>query len=199
MELLTGVMAAFGLSASAGLNAYIPLLVISLTARYTDLIQLNSPWDALTSWWIIGLLIVLSLIEFFADKVPAINHANDAIQTFVRPVAGAIVFAASANVITELHPLLALGAGVLVSGTVHAVKSAAVRPAVTVTTGGAGNVPVSVAEDIFATFLSIMAIIIPIVIAFVFISVTALVVWIFWRRNKRNEAKQAVERSLIKT
>jgi hypothetical protein len=192
MELLTGVMAAFGLSASAGLNAYIPLLVIALTARYTDLIQLNSPWDALTSWWIIGLLIVFSLIEFFADKVPAINHANDAIQTFVRPVAGAIVFAASANVLTELHPVLALGAGILVSGTVHAVKSVVVRPAVTVTTGGAGNVPVSVAEDMFATFLSIMAIIIPVVIAFVFISGTALVVWIFWRRNKRKELMQAV-------
>jgi hypothetical protein len=192
MELLTGVMAAFGLSASAGLNAYIPLLVIALTARYTDLIQLNSPWDALTSWWIIGLLIVFSLIEFFADKVPAINHANDAIQTFVRPVAGAIVFAASANVLTELHPVLALGAGILVSGTVHAVKSVVVRPAVTVTTGGAGNVPVSVAEDMFATFLSIMAIIIPVLIAFVFISGTALVVWIFWRRNKRKELMQAV-------
>ena len=192
MELLTGVMAAFGLSASAGLNAYIPLLVIALTARYTDLIQLNSPWDALTSWWIIGLLIVFSLIEFFADKVPAINHANDAIQTFVRPVAGAIVFAASANVLTELHPILALGAGILVSGTVHAVKSVVVRPAVTVTTGGAGNVPVSVAEDMFATFLSIMAIIIPVLIAFVFISGTALVVWIFWRRNKRKELMQAV-------
>jgi len=192
MELLTGVMAAFGLSASAGLNAYIPLLVIALTARYTDLIQLNSPWDALTSWWIIGFLIVFSLIEFFADKVPAINHANDAIQTFVRPVAGAIVFAASANVLTELHPVLALGAGILVSGTVHAVKSVVVRPAVTVTTGGAGNVPVSVAEDMFATFLSIMAIIIPVVIAFVFISGTALVVWIFWRRNKRKELLRAV-------
>jgi hypothetical protein len=192
MELLTGVMAAFGLSASAGLNAYIPLLVIALTARYTDLIQLSSPWDALTSWWIIGLLIVFSLIEFFADKVPAINHANDAIQTFVRPVAGAIVFAASANVLTELHPVLALGAGILVSGTVHAVKSVVVRPAVTVTTGGAGNVPVSVAEDMLATFLSIMAIIIPLVIAFVFISGTALAVWIFWRRNKRKELMQAV-------
>lgn len=192
MELLTGVMAAFGLSASAGLNAYIPLLVIALTARYTELIQLSSPWDALTSWWIIGLLIVFSLIEFFADKVPAINHANDAIQTFVRPVAGAIVFAASANVLTELHPVLALGAGILVSGTVHAVKSVVVRPAVTVTTGGAGNVPVSVAEDMFATFLSIMAIIIPLVIAFVFISGTALAVWIFWRRNKRKELMQAV-------
>ena len=192
MELLTGVMAAFGLSASAGLNAYIPLLVVALTARYTDLIRLSSPWDALTSGWIIGLLIVFSLIEFFADKVPAINHANDAIQTFVRPVAGAIVFAASANVFTELHPVLALGAGILVSGTVHAVKSVVVRPAVTVTTGGAGNVPVSVAEDMFATFLSIMAIIIPVVIAFVFISGTALVVWIFWRRNKRKESMQAV-------
>jgi len=192
MELLTGVMAAFGLSASAGLNAYIPLLVISLTARFTDLIQLSEPWDALTSWWIIGLLFVLSLIEFFADKFPAINHVNDAIQTFVRPVAGAIVFAASANVITEVHPVLALGAGVLVSGTVHAVKSAAIRPAVTATTGGAGNVPVSIAEDIFATGLSLLAIIIPILVAFIFILFTAVVVWLFWRRNKRKELRQAV-------
>ena len=192
MELLTGVMAAFFLAASAGLNAYIPLLVISLTARFTDLIQLSSPWDAITSWWIIGLLIVLSVIEFFADKVPAINHANDAIQTFVRPVAGAIVFAASANVITEMHPVLALAAGVLVSGTVHAVKSAAVRPAVNATTGGAGNVPVSVAEDMLATFLSIMAIIIPIFIAFVFILFTALIVWLFWRRNKQKQIEQTV-------
>lgn len=191
MELLTGVMAAFGLSASAGLNAYIPLLVISLTARFTDLIHLSQPWDALTSWWIIGLLIVLSLVEFFADKVPAINHANDAIQTFVRPVAGAIVFAASANVLTEVHPILALGAGVLVSGTVHAVKSVAVRPAVTASTGGVGNVPVSIAEDVFATGLSIIAIIIPILIAFVFILFTALVVWLFWRRSKRKELEQA--------
>ncbi len=191
MELLTGVMAAFGLSASAGLNAYIPLLVISLTARFTDLIHLSEPWDALTSWWVIGLLIVLSLVEFFADKFPAINHANDAIQTFVRPVAGAIVFAASANVITEIHPILALGAGVLVSGTVHVVKAAAVRPAVTASTGGVGNVPVSIAEDVFATGLSIVAIIIPILIAFVFILFTALVVWLFWRRSKRKELEQA--------
>ena len=191
MEMLTGVMAAFGLSASAGLNAYIPLLVISLTARFTDLIQLSEPWDALTSWWIIGLLIVLSLIEFFADKVPAVNHANDVIQTFVRPAAGAIVFAASANVITELHPVLAISAGVLVSGTVHAVKAAAVRPAITASTAGAGNVPVSMAEDVFATGLSILAILIPILIAFVFILFTALVVWLFWRREKRKELKQA--------
>lgn len=192
MEVISGVLAAFGLSASAGLNAYIPLLVIALLARFTDFIQLSSPWDVITSWWIIGLLLLLSLIEFFADKVPAINHANDAIQTFVRPIAGAIVFAAAANVITEVHPILALGAGVLVSGTVHTVKSAAVRPAVTATTGGAGNVPVSVAEDVFATFLSIIAIVVPILIAFLVIMVSALVVWLIYRRGKRKELKQAV-------
>ena len=192
MEMLTGVMAAFGLSASAGLNAYIPLLVISLTARFTDLIHLSEPWDALTSWWIIGLLLVLSLIEFFADKFPAVNHVNDVVQTFVRPVAGAIVFAASANVITELHPVMALGAGVLVSGTVHAVKSAAVRPAVTASTGGAGNVPVSMAEDIFATGISILAILIPILIAFLFILFAAFIVWLFWRRSKRKVMEQVI-------
>ncbi|MES0360000.1 MAG: DUF4126 domain-containing protein [Anaerolineales bacterium] len=192
MEVLSGVLAAFGLSASAGLNAYIPLLVIALLARFTDFIQLSSPWDVITSWWIIGLLLLLSLVEFFADKVPAVNHANDAIQTFVRPVAGAIVFAAAANVITEVHPILALGAGVLVSGTVHTVKSAAVRPAVTATTGGAGNVPVSIAEDVFATFLSIIAIVVPILITFLVIMGSALVVWLVYSRGKRKELKQAV-------
>lgn len=191
MELITGVLGAFGLSASAGLNAYIPLLVIALVARFTDLIKLSSPWDTLTSGWIIALLIFLSLIEFFADKVPAVNHINDLLQTIIRPVAGAIVFAASADVITEVHPVLAMAAGVLVSGTVHAVKSVAVRPAVTATTGGAGNVPISIAEDVTATFLSLLAIVLPILIAFFFIIFTSLVVWIIWRRSNRRQVKQA--------
>jgi hypothetical protein len=191
MELLTGVLAAFGLSASAGLNAYIPLLVIGLVARYTDLIKLGKPWDALTSWWVLGLLIVLSLVEFFADKFPAVNHVNDLIQTIIRPVAGAIVFAASAKVITDIHPVLALAAGVLVAGGVHAVKAAAIRPAVTATTGGAGNVPVSMAEDLLATILSIISVVIPIVLTFIFILITGWVVYFLWRRANRDRLRQA--------
>ena len=187
MELLTGLLAAFGLSASAGLNAYIPLLVIGLVARYTDLIQLGSPWDAITSWWILGLLILLSVVEFFADKIPAVNHANDAVQTLIRPVAGAIVFAASANVISDIHPVLALAAGLLVAGTVHAVKSVAVRPAVTATTGGVGNVPVSVAEDVLATFLSVLAVVLPILLAFIFLVILSIIIWYFWRQSNRKQ------------
>jgi hypothetical protein len=190
MELISGLLAAFVLSASAGLNAYIPLLVIGLVARYTDLIQLNSPWDTLTSWWILGLLILLSIVEFFADKIPAVNHANDAVQTLIRPVAGAMVFAASANVIGDIHPVLALAAGLLVAGSVHVVKSAAVRPAITATTGGAANVPVSVAEDALATFISILAVVVPLVLAFIFILIFSLIFWYFWRRYNTNSVKQ---------
>jgi hypothetical protein len=183
------IFTAFGLSIGAGLNAYIPLLIVSLVAKFTDIIQLNSPWDALTSWWVIGLLILLSLVEFFADKIPAVNHVNDAIQTFVRPAAGAIVFAASASV-AEVHPILAMAAGLLVAGGVHAVKSAAIRPAVTATTGGAGNVPVSILEDIVSTVLSILAIVIPVLIAAIIILITTFIAWWLWRRANREELVQ---------
>lgn len=183
MEVL-GILSAFGLSASAGLNAYIPLLVVALLAKFTSLIKLSQPWDALTSWWIIGLLVVLSLIEFFADKVPAVNHVNDIIQTFIRPTAGAILFAASASVVTELSPVLSIAAGILVAGGVHAAKSLAVRPLVTATTGGAGNVPVSIAEDIVSTILSILSVIVPVLIACVLVLVTAWIVWRWYRRGR---------------
>lgn len=185
MELLTGIFSAFGLSASAGLNAYIPLLIVALLARFTNLMQLSQPWDTLTNGWIIALLVILSVIEFFADKIPAVNHINDAIQTVIRPVAGAVAFASSAEVITDINPVLSLAAGLIVAGAVHAVKAAAVRPAVTATTGGAGNIPVSIAEDLISTLLSILAIVVPVVISALIIMFTAWIVWLLWRRANR--------------
>ena len=186
MEAIGGVLSAFGLAASAGLNAYVPLLIVALVARFTDWIELGATWEPLTSWWVIGVLLVLGLVEFFADKIPAVNHANDVIQTFVRPAAGAVLFAASTNVVTDIHPVVAIIAGLLVAGGVHLVKSAAVRPAVSVTTAGAGNVPVSIAEDILATILSILAIVVPVVVAVVLILLTATVIWLLWRRANRS-------------
>jgi hypothetical protein len=182
-----GIFSAFGLSASAGLNAYIPLLVVALLARFTSLIKLNSPWDALSSWWIIGLLLVLSLIEFFADKIPAVNHLNDVIQTLIRPAAGAIVFAASAHVITDIHPVLSLAAGLLVAGGVHVVKALAVRPAVTATTAGAGNVPVSIAEDVLATILSIVSVVVPVLIIAIIVLICA---WILMKMLRKTSGER---------
>ncbi len=184
METALGIFSAFGLSASAGLNAYIPLLVIALMARFTDFIKLSEPWDALTSWWIIGLLVVLTAVEFLVDKFPAVNHVNDfVVQTFVRPAAGAIAFAASANVITEVHPILALVLGILVAGGVNAVKTVAVRPAVTATTAGAGNVPVSMAEDATSTTLSVMSVVAPVVVAIVLVAGASYALYYFFLRS----------------
>lgn len=180
------ILAAFGLSASAGLNAYIPMLVVSLLARFTNLINLSEPWSALESWWIIGILAVLSLVEFFADKVPAVNHINDIIQTFIRPTAGAILFAASANVVTDIHPILSIAAGLLIAGTVHVVKSVAVRPAVTATTGGLGDVPVSIMEDVISTVLSVLSVVLPIVVGIVLL---ILAIWIIWWLTSRSMRK----------
>jgi len=190
MELLLGVFTAFGLSASAGLNAYIPLLVIGVIAHYTDWLTLSNPWDLLANPWVLIVLGFLVIVEMLADKIPAVNHINDAIQTFVRPVAGAIAFAASAKVITDVNPVLALICGLLVAGSVHAVKAGAVRPVVTATTGGAGNVPVSIAEDIFSTIMSILAIVVPILVAVLLVLMIVLFIW--WRQRRREKALRNV-------
>lgn len=182
---LFGIFSAFGLSASAGLNAYFPLLTVALLARFTNLLKLQPPWDALTSWWAIGLLVVLSIVEFFADKFPAVNHVNDIVQSIVRPAAGAVAFAASANMITDVHPVFSLALGVLMAGGVHAVKSLAVRPAVTATTGGVGNVPVSMAEDLVSTIVSILSVVVPVLIASLLVLFTAWIIWLLYRRAKR--------------
>lgn len=185
MDLLTGIFTAFGLSASAGLNAYIPLLLVGLIGRYTDLMKLNAPWDTLSHPGIILMLSVLVIIEMLADKVPAVNHINDLIQTLIRPTAGAIAFAASANVVTDVSPVLALAAGLLVAGTVHVAKAGALRPMVTATTGGVGNVPVSIAEDIVSTVLSILAIVLPILIGTLMVVLAAFIIWWLYRRANR--------------
>ena len=184
MELL-GILTAFGLSTSAGLNAYIPLLVVALLARFTGLLKLQPPWDALSSWWIIGMLVVLSIVEFFADKIPAVNHANDIIQTFVRPTAGAILFAASAHVITDIHPVLSLAIGLFVAGGIHAAKSTLLRPAVTAATAGAGNVPVSILEDLVSSFVSILSTVLPVVFGALLVLAAVWIILRVWRRARR--------------
>ena len=181
MELLT----ALGLSIPAGLNAYIPLLAVSLAQQFGWL-ELKEPFNVMGEWWMIAIIAVLLVIEIVADKVPAVDHINDVIQTFIRPTAGAVAFAASTSVVSEMSPVFALAMGLLVAGGIHTVKSVAVRPVLTATTGGAANVPVSMAEDAISTILSILSIVVPVVIACVLILVTTWLVtrWIFRGRSK---------------
>ena len=190
MEVINGIFSAFGLSASAGLNAYIPLLVVSLLGRFTDLLSLQEPWDTLTNGWIIALLVLLSVIEFFADKIPAVNHVNDAVQTVIRPAAGAVAFASTTQVVTNIHPVLAMALGLLIAGSVHAAKAGALRPAVTTTTAGVANPVVSVLEDLVAATISILSILIPVIIGTLLVVFASWVIWLMWRRANRIQRQQ---------
>jgi hypothetical protein len=185
VEAFSNIATAFGLSASAGLNAYLPLLVVALAAKYTTLIKLNEPWDVMTSWWVIGVLIVLLLIEMTVDKIPAVDTINDTLQTVGRPVAGAILFASSSGVIGDMNPIFAFIAGLILAGSVHTIKSVA-RPAVTATTAGTGNWMVSIIEDILALITAILAILLPILIALIVAFVLLAFVW--WRTRRRQKA-----------
>ena len=189
IEAIAGIGTAFGLSGSAGLNAYIPLLVVALAARFPmqdPLLKLSAPYDLLANWWVIGLLVILLVIEMLVDKIPAVDTLNDGIQTFVRPVAGAILFAGSTSVINDMNPILAILAGVLVAGGVHATK-AIVRPAVTATTAGTGNWAVSIVEDISAFSISLMAILIPVLAGIIVLVFAIFIIWFIIRRRRRKK------------
>ncbi len=165
LAILSQILTAFGLSSASGLNAYIPLLIVALAARFTSLVHLNPPFDILANEWVIGTLVVLLAIEIVVDKIPAADSINDAIQTFVRPAAGAILFAASTNAI-NLNPVIAVILGLVLAFGVHAAKATA-RPVVTATTGGLGNAFVSVGEDIVSTGITLATILVPALIGIV--------------------------------
>jgi len=178
---------AFGLSTSAGLNAYIPLLVVALLARLTPLITLNEPYEALSSWWVIGTLAALLIVEILVDKVPAADTVNDIVQTFIRPAAGAVLFAATTNVI-GLHPVAAAICGVVLAGGVHVVKAGG-RPVLTATTGGTANPIVSTIEDVVSLVTSVLAIVAPYVVLALIVVSLSLFAWWFVRRRRRRAAR----------
>ena len=189
IQAIAGISAAFGLASSAGLNAYIPLLMVALAARFplnAPLLNLAEPYDMIGSWWGIGLLTILLLIEMTVDKIPAVDTLNDGIQTFIRPAAGAILFAANANVITDIHPVLALAAGLILAGGVHATKVAA-RPVVTAVTVGTGNWLVSIVEDVVSFFVSLLSILLPLLAGLVALVLIVFAVRRYRQRKKRRD------------
>ena len=166
------------------MNAYLPLLVVAVTARYTDWIELNEPWGVMTNGWVIAALAVLLLVEMTVDKIPAVDSLNDILQTVGRPLAGAILFAASSGVLGEVQPVLAFIAGLILAGGVHAAKSVT-RPAVTAVTGGMGNWFVSLMEDILALITALLSILLPVIMAAL---IVMAIILFAWRRSGRRSS-----------
>jgi hypothetical protein len=191
MDALLNICGAFGLSGAAGLNAYIPLLTISIMQR-TGVVALAKPYDIMGQWWVIILLAVLLAVELVADKIPGVDHVNDIIHSAIRPTAGALIFAAQMGHVTSVHPGVWLTVGLLLSGGVHVGKTLA-RPIVNVSTAGIGAPVVSAIENFVSITLSILSILAPVVAAVLLVVFAWLLIALFrrffggWRRKNQRQ------------
>ena len=192
LEAMLASLTGLGLSAAAGLNAYIPLLLVGVLARFTDVITLPEPYRWIQSGWALAVFSVLLLAEVVLDKVAVVDHVNDAVQTLVRPTVGGVIFAAStaasqadSSTWMREHPWVGVLLGVAVAGVVHATKATA-RPLVNATTVGTGTPVVSAAEDVAALGMSLVAIFLPVLVVVVLV----LVGWAAWGLVRRARARR---------
>ncbi|MCZ7427609.1 MULTISPECIES: DUF4126 domain-containing protein [Micromonospora] len=196
LEVLTGS----GLAASAGLNAYIPLLLMGLLSRYTDLVELPSGWQWLGNGWVVLILAVLLAVEVVADKVPVVDHVNDVVQTVVRPTAGGLAFGAGAGSETvtvsdpdtffSTHQWVPVVVGVLIALGVHLLKAVA-RPVINATTAGVGAPVASTAEDATSVVMSVVALLLPVLVLVFLVALVFFVPWLFRRRRERRRERAA--------
>lgn len=176
--LLASLLTGTGLSASCGLNAYLPLLILALADRFSSLIDLDGRWTALSSPWMILALLVILPVELIGDKIPKFDHINDILHTVIRPIAGGTLMAAIASRDDAVNGVVAFALGVAIAGLVHAFKFRT-RIAVTAATAGIGNPIVSIVEDVAAALASIVAVVLPYGIVLV-LPLAGLLVWKTW-------------------
>jgi EAL domain-containing protein (putative c-di-GMP-specific phosphodiesterase class I) len=192
LEGMLASLTGLGLSAAAGLNAYIPLLLVGVLARFTDVITLPEPYRWIQSGWALAVVSVLLVAELILDKVAVVDHVNDVIQTLVRPTVGGVIFAATtaasqadSSAWMRDHPWVGVLLGVAVAGVVHATKATA-RPLVNATTVGTGTPVVSAAEDAASLGMSLIAVFLPVLVVVVLL----LLAWAAYSLVRRSRARR---------
>jgi hypothetical protein len=184
---LTGL----GLAAAAGLNAYIPLLVVGVLARLTDAVRLPPELAWTSSGWTLTILGLLLAVEVVLDKVPIVDHVNDVIPTAGRPAAGGASFAlseaatrADESTWMQANPWASWLLGIVVALVVHTAKAAA-RPAVNASTAGLGAPVASTVEDAGSLGLSLLAVLAPAVAVVALLVVAFAAVRVVVRLRRR--------------
>lgn len=171
-----------GLASATGLRTFLPLLMLAVAARFELFgIRLNEQMDWLGSWPAISALAIAAVAEFAGDKVPAVDHALNAIGYVTRPIAGAV---AAGSVFWAVDPTMAAVAGVIVGAPAALAFNAAqtgVRVGSTATTGGLANPVVSLVEDVMSFLTVLVAMLAPVIIPLVLV-ILAIVVFRLARR-----------------
>jgi Domain of unknown function (DUF4126) len=140
------------ISFAAGLNIYATVATLGLLAR-AGLVVLPGELGLLADWWVIGLSSALFAVEFVADKIPAFDLLWNAIHTFVRVPAGALLSYGATSALGPPWQLAAATIGGLIALAAHGGKTAA-RAAVTPSPEPLSNFALSTAEDAFTIFVT---------------------------------------------
>ena len=183
METVLAVGTGVGLSSIAGIRAYLPLLLVGLFARL-GFFTLSAPFNLLDDWLVIGVLLVLALLESGLDKIPALDPVLDFVQTPVRIIAGAILFAAvlQEGIDVGAIPELVLGGGI--AGVVGVLK-AVLRPPADVESVGVSTSFLSFLEDVVALLGGVIAVFVP----FLSLALVAFLLFFFFRVRRRRGRK----------
>jgi Domain of unknown function (DUF4126) len=184
---LLALPAAFGLAGASGLNASLPLLIVSMLAR-AGLIQLAPPFDALQSDVAFYGILCVAILEFATDKVPALDSAGHFVMAPLAAASGAIVFASQAGTIRQVDPGLTVVASLLIGGgtatAVHVTRATA-RPFANVVLLG----PVlSVLEDAGAAILSFGMLLAPLLVPVGLVGLGVAVAAVWRHRSRRRAA-----------
>ena len=174
MELLSGLGRTLGFSFAAGVNLYATVAILGFASRYRW-VDLPPQYRVFDNNWIIGAAVVLYIVEFFADKIPWVDSAWDAIHTVIRPVGGALIAVASiGHAPPETQALVAL-AGAALAASTHLTK-AGTRAVANTSPEPFSNWILSLSEDGFAIGLGLLALKYPLAAAVVVLVCLALIV-----------------------
>lgn len=169
VDLLQSMALGISLAACAGLRAWLPLFAVGLSVRF-GVLPLGDSFRFLGSNTALAVFAIATVIELVADKIPVVDHALDALSTFLKPVAGVLL--AASVMWTVDDPIVALALGVMVGAPAslapHAAK-ATLRGVLSPLTAGLAAPVLSILEDVIAFGLVALAILAPFVVAAGFI------------------------------
>ncbi len=155
MNIFSALGAILGTGFSSGLNLYATIVTLGLLQRF-HIIHLPPSLEVVAHPWVLGIAAILYVVEFFADKIPYLDTIWDAVHTFIRPPAAALLaYASTATVAPEWRWGAALLAG-SVALTSHSAK-ASTRAAINTSPEPFSNWILSFGEDLLAVWLTWMA------------------------------------------
>lgn len=195
MNLIQILGLALGSAWTSGINLYATVAVLGLLQHY-KFARLPGGLHVLDNWLIIGVALALYAVEFFADKIPYVDTIWDAVHTFIRVPAGAVIaFAATSDVSPAVQVVaLLLGGGLALS--THGTK-ATVRAAANVSPEPFTNWALSVVEDLIAVGAVVLSVIHPLVILFVVAAFAVVFVWLLPKVLRRIRRMFAAARAFF--